>query len=237
MKVLLVYIAGLLGIILIVFVALALQRQPDNNLVGVDVSWPNCKANPSNAAFGIVGVTGGLDFSGNDCLRSEAAWFSAPMLYMNSGWPGTDFHLQFKNSPRRCHDDNSTCLAYNYGFHAAQYALSYADSQLVHINRWWIDVETDNSWTSDIQQNQAAIKGMINAVKQNVLEAKVGIYSYPGQWEQLVGSWRPALPAWVATGGSDRSLAIEACNGASFTAGTVTLAQYTSSLDQDLACF
>jgi len=216
--------------------ALISQRQPFNRLLGVDVSWPNCKVSSTQAAFGIVGVTGGLDFQDNNCLRSEAALFSNPELYMNSGWPGTGFHLQFRNSPESCARSDNLCLAFNYGYHAAEYAINYANRNLVHSPNWWIDVETDNSWTNNIVQNQAAIAGMVASIKQNVPFAKIGIYAYPGQWTELVSSWKPNLLAWLATGGSQFTGAQKACSSASFTAQPVKLAQFTNVLDQDLAC-
>jgi hypothetical protein len=227
---------GTFVLIITVWLLLGSQKQQVAATTSVDVSWPNCKVTQPNVPVGIVGVTGGLDFQQNACLRSEVAWFPMAALYMNTGWPGTTFHLQFPDSPRSCALSDTLCLAYNYGFHAAQYAISYANSRLVQSSQWWLDVETENSWTNNVLQNRAALQGMIDAIHQNVFAATVGFYSYPGQWIQIVGNWRPRLPAWVATGTMSESMAVAACHEPSFTGSSVQLSQYTLKLDEDYNC-
>lgn len=232
-------ILGLGGLVLtlaVLAITLGWQHNQKPMIVSSDVSWPNCMAAPPNDAFGIVGLTGGLDFKQNKCVRSEVSWFPEVALYMNTGWPGTSFHLQFPNSPRNCGRGDTLCLAYNYGFHAASYAIAYANSQLVHSSQWWLDVETENSWSSDTLQNQAALQGMVAATEQQVFAAHIGFYSYPGQWTQIVGNWHPDFPAWAATGSTSRVTAQEACLEPSFTGGAIKLSQYTLDLDQDYQC-
>ena len=230
-------LTGLLVIVLTVCLVLTSQRHQSNKiLVGVDVSWPNCATPPVAADFGVVGVSGGLDFRVNNCLRSEANWFSSPALYMNSGWPGADMTFQYKTFPEKCSVGDETCLAYNYGYHAAVFAINYANSQLTHSTNWWLDIETENSWTNNTYQNRSAILGMVDALRQNVIGVTVGVYAYPGQWATLVGNWHPGLPAWVATGSTNLVAAKAACSAPSITAKPVVLAQYTTYLDQDLMC-
>ena len=68
--------------------------------VGNDVSWPNCSAKPpSSAAFGIVGVTGGLSFSQNNCLAKQSNWFNNLSLYVNTGYPGSYRGPYYQNNP------------------------------------------------------------------------------------------------------------------------------------------
>jgi hypothetical protein len=216
---------------------LALPNKAAAAALTVDVSWPNCQAIlPQNIQSGIMGVTGGLDFTPNQCVRSEAIALPNVALYMNTGWPGTDFQVQFKSSPKQCGVADNLCLAYNYGFHAAAYALAYANSQLVHSSTWWLDVETENSWTTNALQNRAALEGMVAAIQQKVLGSSVGFYSYPSQWAQIVGAWRPPFPAWVATGTLSENVARQACHAPSFTGSAVSLAQYTQGLDLDYPC-
>lgn len=204
--------------------------------IGTDMSWPNCQSSPTYTAWGIVGVTGGLDFRPNPCQRVEAALFPRLALYMNTGWPGVNFHLQFKHYPKSCSAKDSNCLAYNYGYNAARYALNQARYQLLATRQWWLDVETENSWTANKTQNTSTLKGMLAAIKLAYPWDEVGFYSYPGQWTQLVGSWRPTAKAWIATGGVHLSDAKAACKLRSFTDGSVELGQYTPYLDQNLKC-
>ena len=117
----------------------------------VDVSWPNCSSK-NNVIYnqGIIGVTGGLNFHQNPCLSKELTWFSGYDLYMNTGYPGNTLGIRYISSPLACVSTDSICLAYNYGYNAAKYALKYADLNNAHSLNWWLDVESDNSWSSDI---------------------------------------------------------------------------------------
>jgi hypothetical protein len=207
---------------------------------GIDVSWPmsNCNAKPSSdAAFGIVGVTGGLDFTSNNCLFSEAHWFNQLSLYMNTGFPGVDYASKADHSPLHCVYSDDACLAYNYGYNAAAYAMLYAASQNIHSTVWWLDVETENSWTNSAADNQASIQGSIDAIKRAVILPTIGIYSTPYQWKVITNNWRNGLPNWVGTGSSLRADAIRACSGNNFTGGGTMLTQYTLELDHDYVCY
>ncbi|RJT81826.1 hypothetical protein D6T63_03430 [Arthrobacter cheniae] len=71
------------------------------DLVGNDVSWPQCgKTLPSSTAFAIVGVNGGLANNTNPCLSAQLAWAEGATetsgvtaqpkvaLYVNTANPG-----------------------------------------------------------------------------------------------------------------------------------------------------
>jgi hypothetical protein len=205
--------------------------------VGTDVSWPNCRATvPESSSFGIVGVNDGLDFKANPCVYLESTWFTTYSLYLNTGYPGISYGRHFPVFPRVCVWNNASCLAYNYGYNAARYSVLYAAVHDVHTTRWWLDVETDNSWTPDPQENIAAIQGMINALHAYTFLPTIGIYASPGQWSLLTGSWHNNLPEWVATGSTSEQAAIESCHGPSFNGGTIVLSQYTLQLDQNYSC-
>lgn len=206
---------------------------------GVDVSWPppNCSAKPPTyAAFGIVGVTGGLDYTQNSCLITEASWFHNLSLYMNTGYPGVSYALKYATYPRHCSKTDENCLAYNYGFDAANYALIYAASRNVHSTVWWLDVETENSWTAQNDQNVSSIQGMIDAIRLNTFLPTIGIYSTPNQWRTITGGWQLNLPNWVGTGSGQKSAAVSACSANNFTGSGTWLTQYTTTLDHDYVC-
>lgn len=203
----------------------------------VDVSWPNCRAaHAAKYQFGIVGVTGGLDFRPNPCLLQEISWFSRYELYMNTGYPGDNYARKFQHEPRWCRITDSHCLSYNYGYQAAGYALRYAAQQNIHAARWWLDVETVNSWSLLPATNRATLQGAIAAVRQQAFPAQVGLYAYPGQWNELTATWHNGLPAWVATGQTSRAPALAACRSATFTGGPAILSQYTVRLDENVIC-
>jgi hypothetical protein len=206
---------------------------------GVDVSWPtgNCYAAPQFIrSWAIVGVNDGLDFRGNPCLRSEAARFPNASLYVNTGYASSANGHIFPSFPEHCVHSDKECLAYNYGYNAGKYAVTYAASQGVHAAMWWLDVETDNSWSNNILYNRASLEGETAAIQRYTLIGHVGIYSYPGQWVAIMGDWHNGLPNWVATGTDQRSVAIAWCSGQNFTGGPTWLTQYTLKLDQDYVC-
>lgn len=204
--------------------------------VGNDVSWPNCNVKaPTNAAFGIVGVTGGLGFSPNNCLAKQAGWFKNLSLYVNTGYPGKSYGLKYQNSPRQCSDTDLNCLAYNYGYNAGLYAINYASNQNITASTWWLDVETMNSWTNDYQQNINSLQGETDALKAAGVTT-VGVYSTTAQWGTITNSWQNNLPNWGATTWRTAKQAAKYCTGHNFTGGGTWLIQYSGSLDQDYAC-
>jgi hypothetical protein len=216
--------------------AFALSIYPTQQ-VGRDVSWPNCNATPPNdAAFGIVGATGGLVFYPNPCLFEEAHWFTNLSLYMNTGYAGKSNAEKYVSYPLHCNISDESCLAYNFGYNAGMYAIDYAASQYVHTNVWWLDVETENSWSTNTAYNRASLVGMVAAIKQNTLLPTIGFYSYPGQWDAITASWHNGYPNWAATGSDSYQTATSYCRGQAFNGGQTWLTQYTTRLDNDYAC-
>ncbi|HSX00231.1 MAG TPA: hypothetical protein VLH38_04310 [Patescibacteria group bacterium] len=205
--------------------------------IGYDVSWPNCGIKPpNNMSWGIVGITGGISLRPNNCARIEASWFKTLSLYINTGYPGGKRVWQFSSAPKDCSVYDSTCLAYDYGYAEGVYAVHLATSQGLHAGVWWVDVETENSWDDDPLVNRASIQGSIDAIRRETVFGRVGVYSYPAQWDIITGKWHPHFPAWAATGGTKFEDAKKACAAASFTGGPLWLGQYTRGLDRNLPC-
>jgi hypothetical protein len=207
-----------------------------NPNTGTDVSWPNCDVSPPNSSWGIVGVTGGLDFTKNQCVYKESTWFGHYGLYMNTGYPGVNYALKYASNPITCKISNNLCLAYNFGYNSAKYALDYASLQDVHSNQWWLDVETVNSWSSNLAENRADLEGAEAYINHNTLLTTVGFYSDSLQWTTITGNWKNQAPGWVATGSTSLAVAQQGCLGDSFTRGTLELSQYTLALDRDYSC-
>lgn len=203
---------------------------------GIDVGFPNCSAKISNVSFGIVGVTGGKGFNPNSCLASEASHFSNLSLYVNTGYPGQSYGLNYQNWPKACAGDDLNCLAYNYGYNGGQYAVNYAKAQGVWSTVWWEDVETMNSWTGDVIQNQNSLQGEYDALVSAGVST-VGVYSTTAQWTTITGGWKNLWPSWGATTWRTAKQAATYCTGHEFTGGPSYLMQFTGrTLDQDYAC-
>ncbi|MEP6640041.1 MAG: hypothetical protein ABJC39_11885 [Chloroflexota bacterium] len=221
--------------------------------IGYDISWPQCNAPyPANPAFGIVGVNAGIVFSANPCLASEVAWAGGAIagLYANTGNPGPALSKHWpvgQTSPQVCdpaNTDTATC-AYDYGYNAA--ADSYADAAAAFTalgltdspasSTWWLDVETMNSWRSDVSLNVAALQGATRYLG-SVGVISIGFYSTQYQWNVITGGTNAfaGSASWVA-GASDAQAASANCAGAGFTGGGVALAQYpVGSFDGNISC-
>lgn len=206
--------------------------------IGLDVSWPNCGVQLPKVDFGIVGVTGGTVYSTNKCLAAQAKLYGPNLsLYVNTGWNEASPHLN-PTSPRNCAIDDRICKAYNYGFNAGLQAVDVANAAKVHSDKWWLDVETLNTWNAGIFQNRSSIQGTYDALKSRGIPT-IGVYSTAYQWNKIVGDWRNGWPTWVATGTGNLMQAKRFCVGNQFTDGPTWLVQYIPprpNLDHNFAC-
>jgi hypothetical protein len=204
---------------------------------GVDVSYPNCTTRLPAANFGVVGVTGGLVYSHNNCLATEAKSFSNLSLYVNAGLNASASSSYYTQAQTSCNGDVN-CAAYNYGYNAAQDAVTYARSQGIGSGKWWIDAETMNTWNSDVVQNQKSLQGERDALVA-AGATTVGVYSTSAQWQSITGGWQNLWPSWGATTWTTPKQAQTYCTGHQFTGGPSLLMQYQSKqskVDQDVAC-
>lgn len=221
---------------------------------GYDISWPQCGGPyPVSPAFGIVGVNKGIVFSPNPCLASEVTWAggTSAALYANTGNPGPALSTHWptgQTSPQVCSaatPDTAAC-AYDYGYNAATDSYADAVSAFTALGLtgtpagtgWWLDVETSNSWRSDITLNVAALSGAVDYLGSVAHVASLGFYSTSYQWGVITGGTTAfsTYPSWVA-GAADAAGAAANCVGSGFTGGGVTLAQYPSGgFDADLRC-
>jgi hypothetical protein len=221
---------------------------------GYDISWPQCGGPyPVNPAFGIVGVNKGIVFSSNPCLASEVTWAggTSAALYANTGNPGPTLSTHWptgQTSPQLCSatiPDTAAC-AYDYGYNAAMDSYADAVSAFTSLglsgapagSAWWLDVETSNSWRSDVALNVAALSGAVDYLGSVAHVASIGFYSTSYQWGVITGgsSAFSAYPSWIA-GAADAAGAVANCVGQGFTGGGVALVQYPSSgFDANLSC-
>jgi hypothetical protein len=204
---------------------------------GVDVSYPNCSTAIPKVDFGIVGVTGGLVYSHNNCLAAQAKKFTNLSLYINTGLNASPSSSYYAAAQFGCNGDVN-CAAYNYGYKAAQDAIGYAQSQGLTSSKWWLDVETENTWNTDVMQNRQSLQGAYDALRATGA-ITVGAYSTTAQWQTITGGWKNGWPSWGATTWTTAKQAMKYCTGHEFTGGPSLLMQFKSKqskLDQDVAC-
>jgi hypothetical protein len=228
---------------------------------GYDVSYPQCSSRlPNKPAFAIVGVNGGLAYSGNSCLAAEYQWAATSTatnqahvsFYVNTGNPGptasTHWPPAGTTTPQSCDGSWSQSCAYDYGWNAAQDSFSravpVAGASAAVAAPWWLDVETANSWSTDTATNRADLQGAIAALRSAGVSS-IGIYSTASMWSQITGATAPnsvvndpfrALPNWVP-GARNAKEAPSLCSR-TFAGGPVKFVQYpTAGFDGDYACF
>ena len=205
--------------------------------LGVDISYPNCTAKIPSVSFGIVGVTNGVVYGHNSCASTEARNFSDLSLYVNTGLNASKSSSYYAQAQIGCGGD-VYCAAYNYGRSAATDAINYANSQGLSSSKWWLDVETANTWNKDVVQNQKSLQGEYDALIANGATT-VGVYSTTAQWQGITGGWQNNWPSWGATTWTTAAQAQTYCVGHQFTGGPSLLMQYINKqgkLDQDVAC-
>ncbi|WP_457964109.1 hypothetical protein M1E17_21635 [Arthrobacter sp. D1-29] len=230
--------------------------------LGNDVSWPQCnRPLPKGQAFAIVGVNNGRANTTNPCLAEQLEWARtsswhpdqpAVALYVNtanpalagSWWPFNNDYPEgsaVRNPYGACESGKvSEACSYMYG-----YAKAYDDAYIRGIDdpasyRWWLDVETENSWSTNRAANRAVLEGMTDFFRS--IGAEVGIYSSNVQWNQIVGpvsssSSLYSLPSWLAGASTERGAKAN-CSRPPLTAGgKVTLAQFVyGGYDYNYSC-
>jgi len=229
---------ALVGVLTLSIGGASAQTQYVSGTTGVDISHPNCTTKLPAASFGIVGVTGGLVYSTNSCLKAEASHFANLSLYMNTGLNADPINSTYYQQAQAGCNGDVYCTAYNYGHNAARSALNYAVSQGVHANTWWLDVETMNTWNGDTLQNQKSLQGAYDALSASGATT-IGAYSTTAQWQSVTGGWQNGWANWGATTWTTAKQAATYCTGHEFTGGPSLLMQYKSKqskVDQDYAC-
>jgi hypothetical protein len=240
-----------------------------SQLTGYDVSYPQCtQALPSGQTFGIVAVNEGLPNNTNPCLADEISWAQLSSgasnsgaskqpkasLYVNTADPGnhgiTDWPVnntdplygyQVWDPYGTCRGGNGQACAWLYGRNMAELDAKTRGVQNPGSYRWWLDVETLNSWEdNDPGNNRADLEGM--AAYFLHIGARVGLYSTPKQFQPLTGTVKPGsplyrLPDWIP-GAKTLAQAKKNCRMAPLTAGgKVTVTQWkTKPANSDFSC-
>jgi hypothetical protein len=135
--------------------------------------------------------------------------------------------------------DNQAC-AWQYGWNMADQDARASGISGPGRYRWWLDVETINSWESSSQNNRADLEGMVALFRH--VGGSAGIYSTIKQWGPITGTVgsRSALyrlPDWIP-GAKTLAQAKKNCGLAPLTGGgKVTVTQWrTSAVNSDFSC-
>jgi hypothetical protein len=225
------------------------------NGVDVNAGVSSCDSGlSSGAAFAVIRATNGLPYNSADptCFRTEVAQAqnlpAAPQLYLNLADPGRASKGHWDNGgPKACHTAHNydAGCAYDYGYLAAAQAVGFARTHGVAAgSRWWVDVETDNSWGSatvgtpgHLSANVADIQGALHYFATHGSPA--GIYTETAWWAAITGSSRAFshVPVWGGGAGSVKNARAN-CKSVSITGGPALLAQWFKDKtdDHDVSC-
>jgi hypothetical protein len=204
--------------------------------LGFDVSWPQCAAPlPAPSTIAVVGINNGTANTFNPCFRTEASWAGLNLsVYLNLNAPDPAVPSQWAHGPAgTCAPGDVRCASYNFGFNSTRGSINIVRAEGFGPHLWWLDVETSNLWSADPGTNAQVVAGALDAIAQ--ADGRPAIYSTTLQWNDIVGNYRPGVPAWYATG-APLSSPQQWC-GSSFTGGPVYLVQgLAGPFDSDYAC-
>jgi hypothetical protein len=219
---------------------------------GVDVS--SCAATlSSSVAFAVIRATNGLPYNSSDpqCFGTEMTQAqnlaAAPQFYMNLADPGRASKGHWNDGgPKACHvaHNYEASCAYDYGYRAAEQAVGFARGHgMAAGSRWWVDVETDNTWgattgaPAHIAANIADIQGALRYFASHGFPA--GIYTETAWWTAITDSSTAFshVPVWGGGAGSAKNARAN-CKSVSITGGPALLAQWftDSHADNDVSC-
>ena len=172
-------------------------------------------------------------------------------------WPKTAYDLNNNLPPNpygnTCTGSNDLACSWLYGWNRSIYSesvfLPAASTAGVDTNpsnyRWWLDVETMNTWQSGsdaaLKRNVATLEGSARYFQLN--GSPVGLYSTAYQWGVITGNFISAdsnlvgLANWRPSGSSLKN-AVANCTAAPLTpGGYISLTQYVQrNIDKNHSC-
>jgi hypothetical protein len=221
---------------------------PPRGAVGSDVGAQSCaRPMPGGGSFGVIATTDGRPYFSSPCLSAEYAWASSlpyrPQYYVNLADPGHKSSHWGQGGPRGCDSTPKYDVdcAYDYGYEAAAAARGYVTAIGASGSaRWWLDVETDNTWgysSAGIAANRAVIHGALDYLR-HLRHVGAGIYTETAWWDYITGGSSSFANTAVWGGGaSSKRRAIANCRPHSITGGPALLAQWIrQGVDHDIAC-
>ncbi|HVW80644.1 MAG TPA: hypothetical protein VHB69_06880 [Mycobacteriales bacterium] len=220
---------------------------PPSGAIGRDVGFQSCSQPlATDVSFGVVGVNAGRPYFPSSCLSLEYTWATSltyrPQYYMNLANPGRKSPNWGQGGPRGCDRTpkyDAGC-GYDYGWRAAKAAWGYvAAVGAPGRGRWWVDVETDNTWaysSKGIAANRMIIRGAVNYLRHK-RHVTVGVYTQTIWWALITGGARfSKTPVWGGGAGSKRN-ARSNCKPVSITGGPALMAQWIRhGVDHDIIC-
>jgi hypothetical protein len=147
-----------------------------------------------------------------------------------------------------CTGADSTACAWQYGWNRAVQDMVWLRAAATQVGvanaasayRWWLDVETGNSWetgATGLAKNVADLEGMVAAFSS--AGASAGVYSTSYQWGVITGGPTSSplvlLPDWIP-GARTASGAATNCSLKGFTGQVLMTQWFGAKFDGDVGC-
>jgi hypothetical protein len=224
-------------------------------VLGGDISWPQCPRGmgiPERRSWGaplplagaryvVIGLTNGPGFFANPCLADQVDWARRNRLltaaYAVASYPDADaVRLHGTDGPF----DGSTGLGAlaNTGYQQARFNVGSMVGAGLRSPIVWIDVEpvTDFEWSADPVANAAVVRGAARGYAD--AGYRIGVYSTPYLWAQIVDDLALGVPEWRAAGETSRAEAARRCaDDWTIQGGEAVLAQWLEDeRDRNVTC-
>jgi hypothetical protein len=227
----------------------------DGLVIGRDVSWPNCPKGlgipsrptlgkpmpPASARFVVIGLTNGPAFHPNPCLEEQVTFARLQHLwaaaYAVVTYP-TRRQLEAYGATGPHPTKERQGRLRNTGWAQARQNLDAMEATGLSSPIVWVDVEPVSPpapWSGRVTANRAVLYGAVDAYRDAGL--RVGFYSTPSMWRDIVGPVRYGFPEWRTAGLSTRRAALERCRGPRFQGGPAVIGQwYSAHEDFNVLC-
>ncbi len=228
---------------------------PDTEILGADMSWPQCPRGTgipqkrgrgapyalATARYVVLGLTNGPGLTPNPCLADQLGFVQRRHLqaaaYSVLSYPGRATLDRVGGSGP--YDDATLAgRLRNAGYQQALFNVASMRRVGMKTPIVWLDVEPvpQFEWSSDRSANAAVVVGALRGYRDRGYP--VGAYSTRALWLRVVGDLRLGLPEWRAAGRTSRAEARRRCGtGWTFQGGTAVLSQWLEARrDQDLTC-
>ncbi|HWJ82698.1 MAG TPA: hypothetical protein VNS55_10700 [Nocardioides sp.] len=224
-------------------------------VVGADVSWPQCPAGmgiPQRRSAGapmpletseyvVIGLTNGPAFYPNPCLADQVAWATDRKMlvaaYSVISYPDADILQRFGDQGPY---DAATRLGRlrNVGYQQAGFNVASMRKVGLVTPIVWLDVEpvSDWEWSRDLGANAAVVEGAARGYRDAGYQT--GVYSTPLLWSDIVGDLAFGIPEWRAAGQTSREEALNRCGDDwSIQGGRAVLGQWVEAgRDMNVTC-
>lgn len=228
---------------------------PDVELLGADMSWPQCPPGTGipqkrgqgapyplgTARYVVLGLTNGPGFTANPCLADQLAFVRQNHLraaaYAVLSLPSAaTLGVVGDRGPYDAGDRLGRLR--NAGYAQATYAVATMARVGLSTPIVWLDVEPvpDFDWSADTAANAAVVVGAARGYRE--AGYPVGVYSTPSLWRRVVGDLRLGVPEWRAAGQTSRAEAERRCRpDRSIQGGAGILTQWVQDgRDLDVTC-